>query len=362
MEDKPLDLNRIRAEIDVVDAEIVRLLNRRSVLAQEIGKLKGKDGKPFFTPERERSVYERLQALNKGPLLDHQLKSVYREIISAARALEMPLKCAYWGPEGSFSHMAAIATFGESSEFVSRGSISDVFLAIEHGEADYGVVPVENSLAGVVPETLDMFPQTNAKICAEKYVPIDHNLLSTASSLNEVERIYAGPQPLHQCRKWLQENVPHAMIIEVTPTSLAAQKAKEDPKGAAIANTMAAEINAVPILARHIQDSSQNRTRFLVIGFNEPSKTGRDKTSLMFNLRNEPGQLYRALGSLVNHNVNLLMIESRPAKNSSFEYLFFIDCVGHREDENMKAAIKDLGTLAMETVLLGSYPSAEGKI
>lgn len=353
------ELNKIRDEIDGIDHQVVDLLNRRASLAQEIGRLKGRDGKPFFTPERERAIFEQLAAINPGPLMSSQLQSIYREIISAARALEQPLRATFWGPFGTFSHIAAAQSFGASSDLIPVDSIQEVFLKVEHSEADYGVVPVENSLAGVVPETLDAFPLTNVKICAELYVQIHHHLVSTETELGAIKRVYAGPQPGAQCRRWLQTNIPDAEIVEVVPTAKAAERARTESGSAAIANSVGAELVGIPILRSNIQDSANNRTRFLVVGFNEPKRTGRDKTSLMFNLRNRPGELYHALGALYQHDVNLLMIESRPAPRSSFEYLFFIDCIGHREDENMTNAIEALKAAALETVVLGSYPSAE---
>lgn len=360
MEDsKPTPIEALRNEIDTLDATVVQLLNRRSEIAREIGALKGRNDRPYFTPEREREVFERLQSLNAGPLLPQQLQSIYREIVSAARALEKPLTCTYWGPPGTFSHLAASQTFGDSSIIQPVESIHDVFMSVERGQADYGIVPVENSVAGVVPETLDMFPLTNLRICAEQYVAIHHHLVSVAASLGAVKRVYAGPQPSVQCRRWLRENLPHAEVLEVMPTAKAAERALADPEGAAIANRLGAETVGIPILAEHIEDNAQNRTRFLVIGFNEPARTGRDKTSLMFNLRNQPGQLYRALGCLDKEGVNLMMIESRPAQRASFEYMFFLDCVGHRTDENMTRAVDALKDAALEVVLLGSYPSAE---
>lgn len=351
-------LTHARNEIDALDAQLVELLNRRAELAQSIGHLKGRDQRPFFTPEREREVFERLREINAGPLLPEQLRSIFREVISAARALEKPLTAAFWGPPGTFSHIAATQTFGSSSNLAPVDSIHDVFMAVEHGSADYGVVPVENSLAGVVPETLDMFPVTNVKICAERYIAIDHHLVTVADSLDAIKRVFAGPQPALQCRRWLRENVPQAEIVEVMPTARAAERALHDVESAAIANRLGAETVGIPILVEHIQDNPQNQTRFLVIGFNEPAQTGRDKTSLMFNLRNQPGQLYRALGALEAHGVNLQMIESRPAQRAQFEYMFFLDCMGHRADDNMATAIERLRGLALETVVLGSYPSA----
>lgn len=357
--DQEQRLNDIRTQIDSIDRQLVRLLNERATLAQAIGNLKGLDGKPFFTPERERQIFRQLDEDNDGPLRSDQLAAIFREIISAARAAEKNLDVAYWGPPGTFTHLAAIQAFGTSTKFLPQESISEVFLAVEHGTADYGVAPVENSTAGIVPETLDMFPQTNVKICAEIFLPIQHHLVSTAASLAEIEQVYAGTQPSAQCRRWLRENLPHAEVVEVAPTALAAEKALANPRAAAIASLFAAEEVGIPVLARRIEDHSHNRTRFLVIGYNEPRKTGGDKTSLMFNLRNRPGELHKALGAFVAHEVNLMMIESRPAQRSSFEYIFYCDCQGHQSDENVRKAIDSLKIGALEMTILGSYPAAE---
>lgn len=360
MPDEPLrQLEEIRHEIDGLDAELVRLLSRRAELAMEVGRVKGKDQRPFFTPERERAIYEKLADTNPGPLQTRQLTAIFREIISAARAAEKPLRIAYWGPPGTFTNVAALQTFGASTSYVPQDSIPDVFLAVEHGEADYGVVPVENSTAGVVPETLDMFPQTNVKICAETYVPIHHHLVTTAADLDMIERVFAGPQPASQCKRWLRANLPNAEIIETVPTARAAERALGDPRGAAIANALGAEVVGIPMLVEHIEDNPHNRTRFLVIGYNEPQKTGRDKTSLMFNLRNRPGELHRALGTFVDHGVNLMMIESRPAQRATFEYIFYCDCDGHRSDDSLRAALESLKAATLETTVLGSYPSQD---
>ncbi len=357
MQDAPRELPAIREDIDRIDANLIELLNRRAALAQEVGRLKGRDQRPFFTPERERQIFDKLAQTNPGPLQNEQLASIYREIISAARALEKPLGAAYWGPSGTFTHLAAMQVFGGSSHFEAADSITDVFRKVEHRACDYGVVPVENSTAGVVPETLDMFPQTNVKICAETYVMVHHHLASIATSIDQIERVYAGPQPWQQCKRWLRDHLPKAEIVEIVPTSRAAETALRDPNSAAICNRFGAETVGIPLLAEHIEDNPQNRTRFLVIGYNEPAKTGRDKTSLMFNLRNKPGELYRALGALDKEGVNLMMIESRPAPRASFEYIFYIDCAGHRTDAPLQSAIETLRQYALETTVLGSYPS-----
>lgn len=355
----PRDLAEIRAAIDAVDADMIRLLRERARLAQEVGEVKGKGGQPFFTPERERQIYDRLAKLDATPLQSNQLVAIFREIISAARAAEKPLGVAFWGPPGTFTHIAAVETFGRSVNLLPLDSIADVFRAVESRQADYGVVPIENSTAGVVPETLDMFPQTNVKICAETFIHVHHHLASQAESLAAVRHVYAGPQPAAQCRVWLREHLPHADVVDVVPTSRAAEKAIGDPEGAAIVNRLAIELTGLPTLAENIEDHPNNRTRFTILGFNEPAVSGSDKTSLMFNLRNRPGELYKVLGSFLAHNVNLMMIESRPAPRASFEYIFYVDCAGHRLDENVAAAIAEIRESALETVILGSYPSAD---
>lgn len=355
-------LDELRQAIDAIDGQLVDLLNQRAELAQQVGLVKGKDRTPFYTPEREYAIYRSLEKQNPGPLQHRQLVAVFREIISAARAAERAMAVAYWGPPGTFSHMAALETFGRSTDMLAKDSIQDVFLAVEHGHADYGIAPIENSTAGVVPETLDMFPQTNVKICAETFVHIRHHLASRAPSEADVKRVYAGPQPAGQCRRWLRARVPNAEIVETTPTSRAAQKAIEDPHGAAIVNSLILETIQLPVLADHIEDNPQNYTRFVVLGYNEPRKTGRDKTSLMFSLRNRPGELYNLLGAFVQHGVNLTMIESRPAPRASFEYIFYADCTGHRTDEHVATAIDAVKKLALETTVLGSYPTNDPKI
>lgn len=358
----PRPLEQIRHDIDAIDDQLVALLNERASLAQEVGRWKQKGQKPFFTPERERQIFQSLKERNLGPLRHTQLESIFREIVSAARAAEKVPSVAYWGPAGTFTHMAGLQTFGSSSELVPIESIEDVFYAVDQDKADYGVLPIENSIAGVVPQTLDMFPQTNVKICAETYVPIHHHLVSLAERLEDIKTVYAGPQPAGQCKRWLRSNLPSAKVIEVVPTAAAAAKALEDPTSAAIANKLGAETVGIPVLAEHIEDNPSNRTRFIVIGFNEPTKTGADKTSLMFSLRNRPGELYTALGAFVKHGVNLMMIESRPAQRAAFEYIFYADCVGHRTDVNLQDAIALLKGHALETVVLGSYPAAEGTV
>lgn len=349
-------LSDIRVEIDGIDKQLIQLLNERAALAQEIGVLKGRDGKPFFTPEREREIYERIRIENPGPLQPGQVIGIFREIISAARAAEKPLTCAYWGPPGTFTHVAALQAFGVSSDLMPCDTLRDVFLAVEQGRADYGVVPIENSVAGVVPETIDIFPQSTVKICAELYVQVRHHLVSLAENLADIKRVYVGPQPAAQCRNWLKTNLPNAELIECAPTAKAAEKALQDPEGAAIANRLGADTIGIPIRAENIHDQAGNRTRFLVLGFNEPARTGRDKTTITVHLYNKPGELYRALGAFGAHGVNLILIESRPVQGGNFEYVFFIDAAGHWQDQNVRNALDELRSHALKVAVLGSYP------
>lgn len=362
MDDAYKTVPELREQIDRLDSEIVELLNKRVEIAQRIGSLKGKTDAPYYTPEREAEIYRRLCAQNRGPLQDNQLAGIFREIISTARASEKTLTVAYWGPEGTFSHVAALETFGSSCDLLACDSIEDVFQQVERLRAEYGVVPVENSIAGIVPETLDMFPQTDVKICGELYVAVHHHLLSRCRSLDEVRVVYAGPQPAAQCKRWLRENLPGIPIESVAPTATAIARAKSTSGAAAIGNSLAAQIVAVPTLVEYIEDNPQNRTRFLVIGYNEPRPTDHDKTSLMFNLRNRPGELYRALGAFVEEGVNLRMIESRPSQRPGFEYIFYIDCDGHRSGGAITSAVESLREHALETTILGSYPSAEDRV
>jgi len=350
-------LDEIRADIDSVDSELIHLLEKRVQLAREVGLVKGVSNKPYFTPERERQVYERLSLSASGLLNAQQITSIFREIISAARSAEKPMQIAYWGPEGTFSHMAAVQAFGRSVELQPVYNIREVFLAVERGQADYGVVPIENSIAGVVPETLDVFPHTDVKIVSETFLDVNHHLGSTADSLDQIERVYAGPQPAAQCRQWLRDHLPNASIVEVVPTSTSAIKAAQDPNGACIVNEVCLELYGLHALASHIQDVSGNRTRFVVLGYNEPSPSGSDKTSLMFKVRNRRGELYRILGCFVENEVNLTMIESRPDPRSTFQYVFYIDMEGHRNETSVMRAINDLRSVAIETIILGSYPS-----
>ena len=351
-----MSLSDLRKEIDSLDEKMLELLNRRAKLCQEVGQSKSVTRSHYFTPEREHNVFKKLVSGNKGPLEPPAIRAIYREVISACRALEKQLSIAYMGPEGTFSHIASLARFGNSSEFLPVESISEVFAQVERNHADYGVVPIENSWAGVVPETLDTFMNSNLRVVSEIYQPIAHNLLTHCDNLDQVKRLYTHFQPLAQCRQWLNNHLPHVEKIEASSTSKAADLAAKDPESAAIATLLASERCELPVLCAHIEDNPSNRTRFLILGYNEPEPTGKDKTSLMFSLQHKPGQLAHALNAFEKYDVNLTMIESRPTKQEAWKYLFYIDVQGHVKDQNVTKAINLLNEHSLFVRTLGSYP------
>ncbi len=353
-----MSLPEWRKEIDAIDEQMLQLLNRRAALAQQIGHAKSRARSHYFTPEREQNVFKRLHSLNMGPLENPSVRAIYREIISACLALEKPLAIAFLGPEGTFSHLASIAKFGTSSQFTPTETIADVFSQVERSHCDYGIVPVENSWAGVVPETLDTFMNSNLRVVSEIYQPITHNLLTRCENLEQVERLYSHFQPLAQCRQWLRNHLPRVQEIEASSTAKAAELSAQDPGSAAIATGLAAERTGLPVLCAHIEDNPTNRTRFLILGYNEPEPTGRDKTSLIFSVHNRAGELVHALNAFEKYDVNLTMIESRPTKAEAWQYLFYIDVQGHSRDTMVTKAINLLKETSLFVRVLGSYPEA----
>lgn len=354
-----MSLSDLRKRIDQIDEQILDLLNRRADLAKEIGAHKARSRSQYFTPEREQTVYARLTALNRGPLPSPAVRAIYREIMSASRALEKPLTVAYLGPAGTFSHQAGIGKFGASSTLEPVDTITDIFAQVERGTCDYGVAPVENSLAGVIPETLDNFVRTNLRIVSELFVPIAHNLATHCGSLEQVRRVYSHPQPAAQCKQWLRNNLPGIEVVEAPSTSRAAEAAAAEPTSAALCPALAAEMHRLPILVEHTEDNPGNRTRFLVLGYNEPDPSGHDKTSLMFSVHHRSGELFRAMSAFEKYDVNLTMIESRPSGVAAWEYVFYIDVQGHCRDTNVAKAVGLLKEHATFVTVLGSYPAAE---
>lgn len=355
----------LRRHIDDVDVRILDLVNQRALLAQQIGHRKTSEApadqppRPIYVPEREKAVFQRLLDRNRGPLDNNAIRAIYREIISACRALEKPMRVAYYGPPATYTHMAAMRKFGGSTQFVPQRVIREVVQAVETGQADYGVVPVENSTAGVVESTLDVFTNTDVMICSEIFVSIHHCLLSRAERVGDIERVYTHPQATAQCRTWLSVHMPHVEIIEATSTAQGATQAAKDPAGATIASRAAADEYGLNILYENIEDNPRNRTRFLVVGMNRPERTGHDKTSLMFSVKNEPGALYRALSAFQRHGINMTMIESRPTKQTPWEYQFFIDVQAYATDPPLAAALAELESHSLFVRILGSYPEAE---
>ena len=354
-----MDISDIRKRIDEIDTKLVEMINDRAGCALEIGKMKKKGEKSIFAPEREKQVLAGVLATNRGPLSDATMSAVFREIISACRALEKPITVGYLGPAGSYSHIASILKFGESSEFLPTNTIPDVFSAVEHKEANYGVVPVENSTEGVVSHTLDMFLLSDLRICAEIYAPISHNLLSSGTEMKEVKRVYSIAQAIAQCRNWLAAHLPGVEILEVSSTAKAAKMCEGYPTSAAVASSLAAKEYGLNILAEGIEDNPHNRTRFFVIGYAQTPRSGKDKTSIVFSVPHKAGSLHDALRVFHENNVNLTLIESRPTKQMPWEYVFFADFQGHIEDESVQAALEELTAQSLFVRVLGSYPEAE---
>ena len=358
-----MDLHSIREQIDRLDGQLVQLLNERLTLAAEIGKLKRSQGGQIYVAEREDAVLRKVTAQNQGPIKQEALRAIYREIMSAAIALEKPLMIAYLGPEASNTHAAALKKFGASVDYHGMATVSDIFTAVEKGETDYAVIPIENSTEGSVREALDSFIESDLKIVAQIHLEISHALISN-SKLEEIERVYSKDQALAQCRHWLQRHLPHAQLVDSPSTSRAVQLAKQEPGSAAIAGELAAEHYGVPIVERNIQDKADNTTRFFVIGRKASGSVGngKDISSFAISLGDQasanPGALLKMLMPMAERGINLSKIESRPSKKRPWDYYFFIDVTGHYDDPKMKEALAELQKFCPLVKWLGSYPAA----
>jgi chorismate mutase/prephenate dehydratase len=353
------NLKQIRGRIDKLDAKLVRLLNERTKLALEIGKLKHATGQEIYAADREDAVLRRLAAMNSGPLPAASLNAIYREIMSSALALEKPLVIAFLGPEATYSHMAAVSKFGASVRYQPLPGITDVFTEVAKRRADYGVVPIENSTEGAVTHTYDMFVDSDLKICAQILLPIRHNLMS-ACPRSEIRKLYSIAQVFAQCRQWLQINMPDVERIDVSSTTRAAEIAKTEPKAGALASALAAELYGLTVHEEDVQDSSENATRFLVIGRKYPARTGNDKTSLMYCVQDRVGALHDSIAAFKKFNINMTKIESRPSKKKAWEYYFFVDFLGHCDDVRVKKALAELARHTVFVKILGSYPNING--
>lgn len=356
-----MDIEQLRCEIDGIDRRIVGLINRRYGFVKQVGEWKKDRSSAIYVPEREKALLDKLARLNNGPMKDETLRAVYREIMSGALALEHPLTVGFLGPKATFTHLAARAKFGRSVAYQSRNTIADVFKDVEAGRVDYGCVPVENSTEGAVSHTLDMFVNSSALICAEMNMQIHHNLLAKCP-FEKVKKVYSHAQVLGQCRRWLQEELSGVEVIEVGSSGRAAQLALEQDGAAAIASELAAEIYDLPIVREHIEDNPDNTTRFLIIGNQEPAPTDDDKTSVCFCLKDRVGALYDCLIPFKEHGLTMTMIESRPSKRRNWDYLFFVDLLGHASDDNVAAALTELEEKCGFMRVLGSYPRAKGLV
>lgn len=355
-----MDLSKLRQQIDDIDREIVARLNQRVRLASEIGQIKLQEGAAIYVPSREEEVLGRLAAQSEGPLPERALRAIWREIISAAIALERPLRIAYLGPEATYTHQAALKNFGQSLDYLALATVPDVFACVQRGEADYGVVPVENSTQGTVISTLDMLVEAGLTIVSQIYLEISHALISR-SPLEEIRSVHSKDNALGQCREWLARRLPGVELVDCASTAAAVQHARDNPQAAAIASRIAAQLYEVPIVEEAIQDKNDNVTRFLVIGKDPTPRLGqgRDKSTFVFTLpNNNPGALIKALFPFSMRGINISRIESRPSRQKLWDYYFYIDVDGHREDENLRAATAELEGFCPFLKWLGSYPNS----
>jgi len=353
-------LDALRERIDEVDRALLARLNERAELVQRVGELKRVSRTPVYEPGRERRIVETLCQANAGPFPNEGLAPVFREIISGTRSLEERLRVAYLGPAGTFSHQAARARFGALADLEPVASIGDVFAAVESGRADLGIVPVENTTEGVVTQTLDTLAEREVTICAESVLPVSISLLSQSGRLEDVQRVASHPQPLAQCRRWLEANLPGVERVEAASTAAAAQRAAEEPGTAALGAEVAAEVYDLQAIASGVEDRRDNRTRFVVIGGGKPAPSGCDLTSVVFTIRrDQAGGLFRLIEPMAREGVNLTSIQLRPIRGKSWEYYFFIDCEGHRSDPSVKSALAAASEIALSTRVLGSFPRAE---
>ena len=348
-----------REAINAIDDEILNLLNKRAEHVKSIGHIKKSEGLPIWAPERERAIYERLERNNLGGFPNAAVRNVFREIISASVALEKPIYVGYFGLAGTFSNLAAIKRFGNSAELLPLGDLREVFEWVEKGKVKYGVIPIENTIEGVVNHTLDMFIETPLFIVGEIVLEISQNLLNKTGNINDVKMVYSHPHAIAQCRNWLGKHLPLIPILACDSTAKAAEMAQEDGSIGAIASEMAETVYELRAIEKHIEDERLNFTRFIIIGKEPISATGRDTTSLMFAVKNEAGALCNVLEVLRKAGVNMTRLESRPSKQKVWEYTFYLNIDGHIDDEPIAKALKELAEKAANVKILGSYPKGD---
>ncbi len=349
-------LKQLRGQIDRIDDELLKLVNQRAGLAQQIGHLK--ENEAVLRPEREAQVLLRVQGNNTGPLSKQAVAQLFTEIMSQCRALEAPLSVAYLGPEGTFSEAAALKRFGSAVQGRLCTTIDEVFRAVESGTVNFGMVPVENSTEGAIGRTLDLLLQSPLKVCGEVMLTIHQCLLAHICALGDIQTIYSHPQSFGQCQNWLNANLPHAARIQVASNAEAARLAAEQPSSAAIAGNQAAAHFGLSVCVENIEDDPRNTTRFLVLGNQDVAPSGRDKTSLVMSAANRPGAVHDLLAPLARHGVSMTKLESRPARSGLWEYVFFLDIEGHQSDTRVSSALAELKQVAAFVKVLGSYPVA----
>jgi len=354
------DLGEVRVRIDAIDLQIQSLIQERAGFARLVGAAKGplKAAVEYYRPEREAQVLRRVVDRNEGPLSDEVLVRLFREVMSACLAQQEPLRIGYLGPEGTFSQQAVHKHFGHSAHGLPLSTIEEVFEEVEAGNADFGVVPVENSGQGTIQSTLDMFLTSTLKICGEVELRVHQYLLSRTGRIEDVERVYSHPQSLAQCKSWLRQHVPNAERLPVASNAEAARRSRTADDAAAIAGESAGKVYGLKVVAGPIEDRPDNTTRFLVLGRNLFPASGNDRTSLLVSVHDRPGALYSVLRPLAEHGISMNRIESRPAHQGKWVYAFFIDVSGHVEDPAMQAVLGELGEFADAVRILGSYPVA----
>jgi chorismate mutase/prephenate dehydratase len=351
-------LGELRKELDAADREIIAAMNRRAEIARQIGERKHNDSQPIFDPQRESHVVEQAVSSNAGPLPDNAIRAVFRELVSGSRAVQTRLRVAYLGPEFTFSHLAAIERFGQSAELVPVGTIAAVFEEVERGQAQCGVVPMENSTDGRVSDTLDCFSRSHVRICGELPLRIHHCLLGVGKR-DQLRSVVSKPQPLSQCRNWLARHLPNADLLEVGSSAEAARRAKDDPAVAAVASAQAGVNYGLPVLVPNIEDNPDNITRFAVISRETSLPSGHDKTALMVEIAHQPGALADAMAIFKRNKLNMTWIESYPIPGARGRYLFFVEFEGHEQDRHARRAIETLAKNALRLAVLGSYAKTD---
>jgi chorismate mutase/prephenate dehydratase len=353
-----VSLEELRNRIDEIDHKLVALLNERAQVVVKVGEFKSKTDGPIYAPDREKQVFERIEQANQGPLPDRTLRAIWRELMSGSFLLERPLRIGFLGPQGSFSHNAAMLKFGQSVEYEPLTDIASIFDEVSKGHCDLGVVPVENSTGGGVTETLDALIESNVKVCAEVLLAIHHNLMANCPP-EEIHTIYSKPEIFAQCRKWLSATFRDADTVPVASSARAAQMATEQPHAAAIGSKVAAELYGLKIIYENIEDMANNITRFLVISREDARPTQQDKTSVLFSTSHKAGALADVLEVFRRHDINMTNIESRPSKKREWEYYFFVDFQGHRKDPAVIAGLEEARQHCLQLSILGSYPRAK---